>query len=147
MASPEDLVRDYESADTPLHFWSRGTQCCLACKQAIEADPTHGLPHVACCISMGRMALFSDNKGKVALAKTARDHAVIALEKAPQMDLAHHLMGRYVACCLRKAQKGRGRERGGGRGEATFCLEAFIVHNGLGCSSGMFAEPLAWSSS
>lgn len=46
---------------------------------------------------MGRMALFSDNKGKVALAKTARDHAVIALEKAPQMDLAHHLMGRSAS--------------------------------------------------
>jgi hypothetical protein len=43
---------------------------------------------------MGRMALFSDNKGKVALAKTARDHAVIALEKSPHLDLAHHLMGR-----------------------------------------------------
>ena len=64
--------------------------------QAITADPTQGLPHVACCISMGRMALFSDNKGKVALAKAAREHAVVALEKEPQSDLAHHLMGRYL---------------------------------------------------
>lgn len=69
--------------------------------QAILADPTHGLPHVACCISMGRMALFSDNKGKVALAKTAREQAVVALQKEPQSDLAHHLMGRQVAAALR----------------------------------------------
>lgn len=58
---------------------------------------------------MGRMALFSDNKGKVALAKTARDHAVIALQKAPELDLAHHLMGRYVvaASCLELGNSSR----------------------------------------
>eukprot|EP00884_Botryococcus_braunii_P006378 jgi/Botrbrau1/15741/Bobra.4_1s0109.1 len=71
------------------------TKAISYCEEAIQADPVHGLPHVACCISMGRMALFSDNKGKVALAKTARDHAVIALQKAPELDLAHHLMGRW----------------------------------------------------
>jgi hypothetical protein len=46
------------------------------------------------------MALFSDNKGKVALAKTAREHAVVALEKEPQSDLAHHLMGRQVTLAI-----------------------------------------------
>ncbi len=30
-------------------------------------SPARALPHVACCISMGRMAVFSDNKTKVCL--------------------------------------------------------------------------------
>ncbi|BDA42221.1 probable regulator of microtubule dynamics protein 3 [Coccomyxa sp. Obi] len=64
-------------------------------KQAITMSPTRALPHVACCISMGRMAVFSDNKTKVRYAKEAREHAVIALEKEPGNDLAHHLMGRW----------------------------------------------------
>jgi hypothetical protein len=33
--------------------------------QAIEADETASLPHVALCISTGRLALFSENKAKV----------------------------------------------------------------------------------
>lgn len=32
--------------------------------------------------------------GQVALAKEAREHAVVAIEKEPSSDLAHHLMGR-----------------------------------------------------
>lgn len=32
--------------------------------QAISLSPTKALPHVACCISMGRLAVFSDNKTK-----------------------------------------------------------------------------------
>lgn len=35
--------------------------------QAIQAAPDKGLPHVAACISMGRLAIFSDNKIKVLL--------------------------------------------------------------------------------
>jgi hypothetical protein len=37
-------------------------QCWL---QAIDLAPTKAMPHVACCISMGRLAVFSDNKAKV----------------------------------------------------------------------------------
>ena len=35
--------------------------------QAIEADGSKALPHVAGCVSLGRMALFSDNRSKVQL--------------------------------------------------------------------------------
>ena len=33
--------------------------------QAIVLAPNRALPHVAACISMGRLAVFSDNKTKV----------------------------------------------------------------------------------
>ena len=33
--------------------------------QAIVLAPNKALPHVAACISMGRLAVFSDNKTKV----------------------------------------------------------------------------------
>jgi hypothetical protein len=36
-------------------------------RQAIRLSPTCALPNVACCISMGRLAVFSDNKTKVLL--------------------------------------------------------------------------------
>lgn len=36
-----------------------------------------------------------DCTAQVRLAKEAREHAVQALEKEPDSDLAHHLMGRY----------------------------------------------------
>lgn len=35
------------------------------CVQAMKADSSKSLPHVAACISMGRLAIFSDNKTKV----------------------------------------------------------------------------------
>jgi len=50
---------------------------------------------MALCVSAGRLALFSDNKTKVRLAKEAREAAVTALEMEPGNDLAHHLMGRW----------------------------------------------------
>ena len=52
---------------------------------------------MALCVSRGRLALVSDNKTKVRLAKEAREAAVTALELEPSNDLAHHLMGRCVA--------------------------------------------------
>ena len=33
--------------------------------QAIVLAPNKALPHIAACISMGRLAVFSDNKTKV----------------------------------------------------------------------------------
>lgn len=50
---------------------------------------------MALCVSRGRLALFSDNKTKVKLAKEAREAAVTALEMEPDNDLARHLMGRW----------------------------------------------------
>ncbi|CAK0770004.1 hypothetical protein CVIRNUC_003724 [Coccomyxa viridis] len=64
-------------------------------KQAMVLAPNKALPHVAACISMGRLAVFSDNKTKVRLAKEARELAVVAMQKEPQDDLAQHLMGRW----------------------------------------------------
>lgn len=53
------------------------------------------LAHIAVCVSKGRLAMFSDNKTKVKLAKEAEDSAKEALRIDPNSDLAHHLMGRW----------------------------------------------------
>ncbi|KAK9834362.1 hypothetical protein WJX84_010762 [Apatococcus fuscideae] len=71
------------------------TQAMEHAHKAIALDPKAFLPHVAACISMGRLALFADNKRKCQLAKEARGHAVRAVELGPNSDLSHHLMGRW----------------------------------------------------
>jgi DICT domain-containing protein len=50
---------------------------------------------MASCVSRGRLALISDNKTKVRLAKEAQEAARTALANDPGNDLAHHLMGRW----------------------------------------------------
>lgn len=65
------------------------------CREASLAAPDSGLPHVACCVSMGRMALWThDSRGKARLAAAAREQASLATAKSPGSDLAHHLLGR-----------------------------------------------------
>lgn len=61
----------------------------------MELDSSAALPHIAACISLGRLALLSDNRTKVSLARDARQEAVTALALEPSSDLAHHLMGRW----------------------------------------------------
>ncbi|GBF98259.1 hypothetical protein Rsub_10922 [Raphidocelis subcapitata] len=63
--------------------------------RAIALAPQWSGGYVAACVSRGRLALVSDNKTKVRLAKEAREAAVTALELDPTDDLAHHLMGRW----------------------------------------------------
>ena len=48
---------------------------------------------------------------QVRLAKEARDHADIAVQVEPGHDLAHHMVGRRAALCLRKqaVEQPRGR--------------------------------------
>jgi len=65
------------------------------CLAASDAAPSSGLPHAACCVAMGRLALFSDNRAKARLAADARAQAGAAVAKSPRSDLAHHLMGRW----------------------------------------------------
>ena len=67
----------------------------LLASAAALAAPRSGLPHAACCVSMGRMALWThDSRGKARLAAAAREQAALATEKSPESDLAHHLLGR-----------------------------------------------------
>jgi tetratricopeptide (TPR) repeat protein len=63
--------------------------------RAIALSPDSAAGHLASCVSRGRLALFSDNRTKVRLAKDARDAAERALQLDPQDDLAHHLSGRW----------------------------------------------------
>jgi len=63
--------------------------------KALELAPDCAHCYVASCVSKGRLALFSDNKNKVRLAKEAQDAAAKALSMDPSLDLAHHLMGRW----------------------------------------------------
>lgn len=64
-------------------------------EKCIEAHPQLVYGHVAMCISKGRLALFTDNKTKVRLAKEAQQCAYTAIECDPGSDVAHHLMGRW----------------------------------------------------
>ena len=66
----------------------------LACLQCISAFPEEVVGHVALCVSKGRLALFTDNKTKVRLAKEAQQCAYTAIACDPNNDVAHHLMGR-----------------------------------------------------
>jgi len=64
-------------------------------ERAITEYPDHSGGYLGACISKGRLALFTDNKTKVRLAKEAQEAAVQALKLGPENDLAHHLMGRW----------------------------------------------------
>ncbi|KAI3436700.1 hypothetical protein D9Q98_006115 [Chlorella vulgaris] len=70
-------------------------KACEYAGKCIEADPGRVLGHVAMCISKGRLALFTDNKTKVRLAKEAQQCAYDAIACDPTSDVAHHLMGRW----------------------------------------------------
>ena len=50
---------------------------------------------MAICVSKGRLALFTDNRTKVRLAKEAQEAAHTALTCDPGSDIAHHLNGRW----------------------------------------------------
>lgn len=63
-------------------------------ERAVEVAPLSVHGHVASCVSKGRLALFTDNRTKVRLAKEAQDAARLAITLDPDSDLAHHLMGR-----------------------------------------------------
>ena len=65
--------------------------------QAIEADPSCALAHVASCVSQGRLTFFVDNRRKVELAREARQAAYTALACDQHSDLAHHVLGRWHA--------------------------------------------------
>ncbi|GAX80394.1 hypothetical protein CEUSTIGMA_g7833.t1 [Chlamydomonas eustigma] len=63
--------------------------------KAVATDPTNALGHIALCVSRGRLALVSDNRKKIQLAKDAADDAATAMRLDPYNDYAHHLMGRW----------------------------------------------------
>ncbi|KAF8059979.1 RMDN1 [Scenedesmus sp. PABB004] len=64
-------------------------------ERAITLAPKSAGGYMASCVSRGRLALLSDNKTKVRLAKEAQEAARTALAMEPGNDLAHHLMGRW----------------------------------------------------
>ena len=82
MSMPRDQIADLNS------------QAIEAAKRAVEINPSVSLGHIALCVSRGRLALVSDNRTKIQLAKDAADDAATALRLDPSSDLAHHLMGR-----------------------------------------------------
>ncbi|KAG2489299.1 hypothetical protein HYH03_012131 [Edaphochlamys debaryana] len=64
-------------------------------QKATEADPASAWGLVATCVSRGRLALHSDNRTKVSLARQAQDDVHRALQLEPDNDVAHHLLGRW----------------------------------------------------
>lgn len=81
--APVDLVRDVNNKAIEL------------AQGAIEMKPDDARGYVALCVCKGRLALFSDNKTKVHLAKEAQEAAHVALDLDPYNDWSHHLMGRW----------------------------------------------------
>ena len=78
------------TAKAALH--ERAIELCTAAR---AADPEAGLPHCACAVARGRLALVSDARTKAHLAASARADAVAAVTKAPDCDVAHHLIARW----------------------------------------------------
>ena len=80
---------------TPADKAALNERALVLCRAAAAAAPESGLPHAACCVAAGRLALVSDNRTKARLAVQARADAVASVAKSPDSDLAHHLMGRW----------------------------------------------------
>eukprot|EP01025_Chloroclados_australasicus_P034903 TRINITY_DN3562_c0_g1_i1.p1 TRINITY_DN3562_c0_g1~~TRINITY_DN3562_c0_g1_i1.p1 ORF type:complete len:413 (+),score=64.60 TRINITY_DN3562_c0_g1_i1:304-1542(+) len=64
-------------------------------EKCIDIDPAHPLGYIALCASQGRLALYSDNRTKAQLAKTARSWANVAVEKDPYFDYCHLVQGAW----------------------------------------------------
>lgn len=64
-------------------------------EQAVAADPSCSMAHIAACVAKGRLTFFVDNRKKVELAAAAAEDTEAALAADPHNDLAHHLLGRW----------------------------------------------------
>ncbi|KAF6257131.1 hypothetical protein COO60DRAFT_33728 [Scenedesmus sp. NREL 46B-D3] len=85
----------YEDGATMEHIQEVNAKAVEYADRAITMAPKSAGGYMASCVSRGRLALFSDNKTKVRLAKEAQEAARTALSLEPENDLAHHLMGRW----------------------------------------------------
>ncbi|KAI8467530.1 MAG: hypothetical protein J3K34DRAFT_481196 [Monoraphidium minutum] len=85
----------YEPGAGPAQAVEANSKAVEFAERAVALAPEWAGGYIAECVSKGRLALFSDNKTKVRLAKEAREAAVTALALEPGNDLAHHLMGRW----------------------------------------------------
>lgn len=65
--------------------------------RAIELHPQSPGGYLGMCVAKGRLALFTDNKTKVKLAKEAHEAAHKAVEFGPENDIAWHVTGRWHA--------------------------------------------------
>lgn len=66
-------------------------------ERAIALHPQSPGGYLGLCVAKGRLALFTDNKTKVKLAKEAHEAAHKAVELGPDNDIAWHVTGRWHA--------------------------------------------------
>lgn len=66
-------------------------------ERAIALHPQSPGGYLGMCVAKGRLALFTDNKSKVKLAKEAHEAAHKAIEFGPDNDIAWHVTGRWHA--------------------------------------------------
>ena len=66
-------------------------------ERAIALHPQSPGGYLGMCVAKGRLALFTDNKTKVKLAKEAHEAAHKAVEFGPENDIAWHVTGRWHA--------------------------------------------------
>jgi tetratricopeptide (TPR) repeat protein len=67
----------------------------LYAEQALQIDSTDAESHYVMSVAMGRMALISGARERVAASREIRKHALKALEYKPDHAGAHHIMGRW----------------------------------------------------
>ena len=66
-------------------------------ERAIALHPQSPGGYLGVCVAKGRLALFTDNKTKVKLAKEAHEAAHNAVKFGPENDIAWHVTGRWHA--------------------------------------------------
>ena len=66
-------------------------------ERAISLHPESPGGYLGLCVAKGRLALFTDNKTKVKLAKEAHEAAHKAVQYGPKNDIAWHVTGRWHA--------------------------------------------------
>jgi len=66
-------------------------------ERAVASHPQSPGGYLGLCVAKGRLALFTDNKTKVKLAKEAHEAAHRAVELGPENDIAWHVTGRWHA--------------------------------------------------
>eukprot|EP01026_Neomeris_dumetosa_P057359 TRINITY_DN52780_c0_g1_i2.p1 TRINITY_DN52780_c0_g1~~TRINITY_DN52780_c0_g1_i2.p1 ORF type:complete len:417 (+),score=58.37 TRINITY_DN52780_c0_g1_i2:286-1536(+) len=81
--TPADVIREYNRRAIKL------------AEKCIDIDPSDPLGYIALCAGQGRLALYSDNRTKAKLAKSARSMADLAVQMGPDFDFCHLIQGTW----------------------------------------------------
>jgi len=63
--------------------------------QALKLKPDNPRAHLTSAVTLGRLALWSNNQRKIEISRTVRERVVAALTLSPNDDVALHVLGRW----------------------------------------------------